>query len=355
MKSDHSMTKILLVLEAWGPGGTETFVAGLIKLLISHKIDVYLVLLKENDKVNIDCLSPKKISVTGYFGLIGRLVKDRPHVINLHLYTSLLPVVIIARLMDIAVVTTLHMPLSAWSLRHRLYWWLAVRLSSTVVGVSHLVLNQLTLNNSYSKPVPGGVDSLFFQCKRSNIDSETYYLIVAMGRLAVEKDWPTLIRAVAMLPESSRNCIIIHFYGSGSQLAELKILASQKGVRAIFHGYVEKSVLVGALSKASLSVLPSRFEGLGLSALEGMAAGVPTITADFPAAHDFIEHGVTGHRFPIGDAEALAQLIAWHMDNPDESNRIGLSGQRFVREYFSQETTYLPYLEIFQKPCGGCA
>lgn len=346
------MTKIMLVMEAWGQGGTETYVAGLAKLLISRNIDVNLILLKETGKANIDCLPPEKVFVTGYAGLIKRLLDDRPDLLNLHLYTSLLPVVLIARLMDIAVVTTLHMPLCAWGLRHRLYWWLAVQLSSTVVGVSLVIFEQLTLNNSYKKPVPGGVNSLFFQCKRYNADSETRYQIMAIGRLAVEKNWPTLIQAVTMLPESIRNRVFIHFYGSGSQLAELKTLASQNSIRAAFHGHVEKSVLIDALSKASLSVLPSRFEGLGLSALEGMAAGVPTITADFPAAHDFIEHGVTGHLFPIGNAEALAQLIAWHMNNPTESSRIGLSGQRFVREHFSQTTTYLPYLEIFQEACG---
>jgi len=43
-----------------------------------------------------------------------------------------------------------------------------------------------------------------------------------------------------------------------------------------------------------------------------MTLGVPTITADYGASLDYIEHGVTGHRFPCGNVQALADLLAWH-------------------------------------------
>jgi glycosyltransferase involved in cell wall biosynthesis len=170
-----------------------------------------------------------------------------------------------------------------------------------------------------------------------------------MGRLSVEKDWPTLIEAVALLPASMRDYVSVDFYGSGNLQSELEALARDKNVRASFHGYVDKSTLVGALSQADLTVLPSRFEGLGLSALEGMAAGVPTITADFTAAHDFIEHGATGHMFPVGSATELAQLIEWHIEHQTESEELGRAGRPFALENYSEDVTYFPYVEIFKQ------
>ncbi|HHK9917053.1 TPA: glycosyltransferase family 4 protein [Enterobacter hormaechei] len=354
MKTIDNILKAVLVIEAWGKGGTETYVSGLIRELVRNNVDVTLVLLKDAKDAVIDILPREKVVVSSIAGLPNTLRKFKPDVVSLHLYTSLLPVVAIARLLHIPVVNTLHIPFSAWSIRHRLYRRMAARLSSRVVSVSRMILDEYKNINSHPCPLPGGVDMLFFEHQNSVVSDCNDFMIVAMGRLEYEKDWPTLIRAVSLLPVNSRSRILLRFFGSGSQLTELQCLARENDVRTEFNGYVEKGSLASALSKAHLSVLPSRFEGLGLSALEGMAVGVPTITADFPAANDYIEHGVTGHMFPVGDAQALSRLIAWHMDNIAESQKLGEAGRQLVQSQFSEKTTYLPYLDIFKGVYDRC-
>lgn len=350
MKSDMPATKVMLIMESWGTGGTETYVAGLTQMIVSKNIDVSLVLLHKGEEERVDFLPAKKVFVTGLGGLASLLRRERPDVVNLHLYTHLLPTMVVCRMLRHRVVATLHMPLKSWGMRHRLYWRLAIRLAAVVVGVSRLVLVQLNTKKVRKEPIPGGVGRQFFACERVRRRSQTDdFAIIAMGRLSVEKDWLTLIEAIALLPQPMRERVGADFYGSGSLQTELEALARERGVRAIFHGYVDKHVLVNALASADLSVLPSRFEGLGLSALEGMAAGVPTITADFAAASDFIAHGVTGHMFPVGNARPLAQWIGWHIDNPADSESIGRAGRDFVQRHFSEEVTYLPYLEIFRQ------
>lgn len=354
MKTIDNILKAVLVIEAWGKGGTETYVSGLIRELVRNNVDVTLVLLKDAKDAVIDILPREKVVVSSIVRLPNTLRKFKPDVVSLHLYSSLLPVVAITRLLHIPVVNTLHMPFSAWSIRHRLYWRIAARLSSRVVSVSRMILDEYKHKNSHPYPLPGGVDALFLQYQTNVMDDSNDFLIMAMGRLEYEKNWPTLIRAVALLPFNRRNRIRLRFFGSGSLLPELVMMTQEHGVRAEFNGYVDKCSLASALSKAHLSVLPSRFEGLGLSALEGMAVGVPTITADFPAANDYIEHGVTGHMFPVGDAQALSRLITWHMDNIAESQKLGEAGRQLVQSQFSEKTTYLPYLDIFKGIYDRC-
>lgn len=349
MKTINKTLKAVLVIEAWGKGGTETYVSGLIRELVRNNVDVTLVLLKDAKDAVIDILPKENVVVSSIARLPNTLRKFKPDVVSLHLYTSLLPVVVIARLLHIPVVNTLHIPFSAWSLRHRLYWRMAARLSSRVVSVSRMILDEYKNKNSHLWPLPGGVDMLFFEHQNGVTSDCNDFVIIAMGRLEYQKDWPTLICAVSLLPVNSRSRILLRFFGSGSQLTELQCLAREKDVRTEFNGYVDKGSLANALSKAHLSVLPSRFEGLGLSALEGMAVGVPTITADFPAANDFIQHGVTGHMFPVGDEQALSRLIAWHMDNIAESQKLGEAGRQLVQSQFSEKITYLPYVDIIHE------
>jgi glycosyltransferase involved in cell wall biosynthesis len=80
-----------------------------------------------------------------------------------------------------------------------------------------------------------------------------------------------------------------------------------------------------------------------------MAAGVPTVTSDFPAAREFIDDGQTGHRFPIGDAQRLAELICWHRDHPAESAQMGQRGRALVQDRYSEENTVARYVDIYRQ------
>lgn len=344
---NDSGTHIALVMEGWGKGGTETYVSALAGVLSKHGISCHLVLLRGDYKAAEKDCGLQTQTVSGYFGLLKYLQRERPRLLNLHLYSSLLPVTLMARLLGIRTVATLHMPPSAWGLRHRFYWRLAMRLSDKVVGVSRRVVEEIGPRNRYPRPLPGGVANGFFDCERKPRESGGCFRIAAVGRLSVEKDWPTLIESVAQLPADVCARTVVDFYGSGPLQPELEALAARRGVQTVFHGHVDRAALVSALAVSDLAVLPSRFEGLGLSALECMAAGVPTITSDFPAASEFIEHGVTGHIFPMGNASALAQLVVWHVESPAASEAIAHAGRKYGRQHFSEEIAYLPYLDLF--------
>jgi glycosyltransferase involved in cell wall biosynthesis len=271
-------------------------------------------------------------------------------VVSLHLYANLLPVVMLCRALGCKTVATLHIPLRDWGLRHRMYWRVATSQATVVAGVSRLIVDEFHKPNTYPVPLPGGVSQRFFDCERAAVPAPGgVFRIIAIGRLNMQKDWPTLIAAVGALPQAELARVQIDSYGTGPLRESLQEQAQQDGVHMVFHGYVEKQELALALHDADLSVLPSRFEGLGLSALEGMAAGVPTITADFPASADFIEAGVTGHTFPIGNAEALGQLILWHMRAPAQSRQMGETGREFIGRHFSEEVAYAPYITLFDK------
>jgi glycosyltransferase involved in cell wall biosynthesis len=337
--------KVLLVMEAWGCGGTETYVSGLIDALLTRGLQVQLAVLGSVSTSGE--LIPTRCTVveTDLFGLFRLLRVERPQVVNLHLYASLLPVALLCRIAGARVVTTLHMPLQSWGWRHRLYWKAAIRLSSLVLGVSRAVCSSLRGRNVDKTPVPGRISAEFFEAAHATrADYQEEFSIAAVGRLSKEKDWATLVDAVGLLSDAERRGVVLNFYGSGVLQTELATRAGLRGVRAKFHGHLDRVALAKALAACDVSVLPSRFEGLGLAALESMAAGVPIITADFAASSDFVVEGVTGHTFGMGDARSLAERITWHMKNAGASAAIGNRAREYVLRHFSPEQSYAPYL-----------
>lgn len=73
-------------------------------------------------------------------------------------------------------------------------------------------------------------------------------------------------------------------------------------------GRLTDADLAVVLSRATVLVMPSRAEGFGLPVLEAMAAGVPVVVADVPALLEV--GGEVVARFPVGDAAALAAVLA---------------------------------------------
>ncbi len=342
--------RIFIVLESWGVGGTESYVEGLTKVLQESGHQVFLVLLKTSGESAIDFLSHDNIRIRSFWQLPKYFLQTNPQVVNLHLYSHLLAVTCVSRLLNINVVSTLHMPIRSWGLRHRIYWRLAVRLAHKVVGVSRLVTQQVKTKSLHPVPISGGVNKIFFDVERlirQKNSSPREFRIAAVGRLSREKDWSTLVKAVSLLRETVSCNTTIDFYGTGPLQGSLEQQAFSLNVSVEFHGFVSKTVLAEAFKESDLSVLPSTFEGFGLAAIESMAAGVPTITSDFEASKDFIVEGATGYRFPAGDAEVLSRLLLEIIEDPFEAEKIAFQGREFVRERFSEDKTYLPYLKLF--------
>jgi glycosyltransferase involved in cell wall biosynthesis len=90
-------------------------------------------------------------------------------------------------------------------------------------------------------------------------------------------------------------------------------------------GRVSDADLAVALQDATALVVPSRAEGFGLPVLEGMAVGTPVITSTDPA---LVEVGGDATRTaPVGDAPALARVLAEVVGDPAERDRMVAAGR----------------------------
>ena len=93
--------------------------------------------------------------------------------------------------------------------------------------------------------------------------------------------------------------------GGGSLEAAVRRAAQSSGGRIEFLGALDRDALSTQYARAAVVLMPSRFEGLGMVALEAQAAGTPVVGFDVDGLRDAV--GVGGVLVPAGDMTAMSQ------------------------------------------------
>lgn len=140
-------------------------------------------------------------------------------------------------------------------------------------------------------------------------------VIVAIGRLVPQKDYPTLLHAFALLRATRPARLVI--LGDGPQRAALQALAARLGIGGdvTFAGF--QGDPHAALCHADLFVLLSRFEGFPNVVGEALAAGCRIVATDAPGGTgDILDGGRFGTLVPAGQPQAAATAMARALDSP---------------------------------------
>lgn len=132
-------------------------------------------------------------------------------------------------------------------------------------------------------------------------------VIVGVGRLEPQKDFPTLLQGFALLPPGAARLMIL---GSGVDRLALQDLARSLGVgdRVKFLGFVANPYAY--LARAGVFALSSAWEGLPTVLIEALALGTPVVATDCPSGpREILAGGRYGRLVPVGDAGALARAL----------------------------------------------
>jgi glycosyltransferase involved in cell wall biosynthesis len=133
-------------------------------------------------------------------------------------------------------------------------------------------------------------------------------VLLAVGRLSAQKDFPTLLRAFSKLRH--QNALRLVILGEGDDRSRLQSMIRDMDLedRVALPGFVGNPF--SYMSRARLFVLSSAWEGLPGVLLQAMACGCPVVSTDCPSGPaEILENGRWGRLVPVGDAQALASAI----------------------------------------------
>jgi glycosyltransferase involved in cell wall biosynthesis len=171
-------------------------------------------------------------------------------------------------------------------------------------------------------------------------------LIVSVGRLAAPKDFSTLVRALALLPPGAAGALVV---GDGPDRAELEaeIASLELDERVELAG--ERHDVPELLARANLFVLSSRSEGLPVSVLEAMAAGLPVVASRVGGIPELVADGETGILVEAGDADELAAAISRLLADPELRRSMGEAGRDRARVSFALEPFWRAHLDLYSR------
>ena len=131
--------------------------------------------------------------------------------------------------------------------------------------------------------------------------------VLALARLQPQKGLDLLLRAFASMDLSSRQGWRLTLVGEGPERTNLERLCNDLELNEVVHFEGFRSDPHMFLRRASIFVLPSRFEGMPNALLEAMASGLPSVVSDAsPGPLEMVHDGVEGLVVPSEDVTALA-------------------------------------------------
>lgn len=134
--------------------------------------------------------------------------------------------------------------------------------------------------------------------------------LLTISRLQPYKNQAATIRAAARLGPD----IQVRLIGRGPERDSLERLATSLAVRCRIETDADDAAVAEAYHRARVAVCPSRFEGFGLTPVEAVGSGTPTVASDIPPHREFV--GRAAHLFPPDDVDALVAAIGAGLDGP---------------------------------------
>jgi glycosyltransferase involved in cell wall biosynthesis len=216
------------------------------------------------------------------------------------------------------------------------------RNAAMVLPVSRSTANSLLemgIPASRIEVVPNGVDIV----EVPGVEHEDGRVLF-VGRLEREKgvlDALSVFRELAATVPGVRGVVV----GGGSLEAEVQRAAAASGGRLEYLGSLDRAALQREYARAAVVLMPSRFEGLGMVALEAQSAGTPVAGYDVDGLRDAVRGG--GVLVPAGDVAALRDAVAGLLGDPGRRLEVGERGREAMRAEQSWDSVAARLEEIY--------
>ena len=173
---------------------------------------------------------------------------------------------------------------------------------------------------------------------------EDAWVVGSVGRLALEKDYPLLVRAAAPLLGPRARLLMV---GDGGEAGAIRAEIAARGVAPFVIMAGVRHDVPRWLAAMDAFAISSRVEGLPLCALEALAAGLPVVATAVGGLPGLLEDGVTGLLVPAGDDQALGRALASLRDDPGLARAIGERGRAHVRRLYARDVMVRRYLDLY--------
>lgn len=171
--------------------------------------------------------------------------------------------------------------------------------------------------------------------------------IIQVARLDYLKDHATAIRAVSRVVREVPSARLL-LVGEGPEERAIRAQVEQFGLQRSVQFLGLRKDVARLLQAADVFLLTSISEGIPLTIIEAMCAGLPVVSTDVGGTGEVVEDGRTGFLTKAGDDAAVAAaVLRLHVDR-SLGGRLAEAGRRRAEAAFSEEEMASRYLALYE-------
>jgi glycosyltransferase involved in cell wall biosynthesis len=355
--------KIAQIIDSLSPGGAERLQVTFADAAQANKLDYVLAPLSSRPDSIVDQeLRKRHVPIAEFPGrnlfdpfrivrLTRYLTSQKIDLIHAHLEYAIIISALAGRLTGIPVVASLHNihpdrwhRLEAFMLNHGVRSVIAVGQTVADVYKPKLKIPMKVVINPV-KPVEPISASECNLIRSELIPALEGILLVAVGRLDRQKGFTDLIQAMHIVHEHAPRAVLI-IAGQGVLHEQLQAQIETLGLQQVVKLLGIRSDIPRILAAADIFVSSSHWEGMPVSILEAMSAGLPVIATEVGDLPLMLAQG-RGMLVPPQQPQALAEALLWMIDHAQEADEIGKRAKSHVLDHHSVSAWYQQLMEIY--------
>lgn len=233
--------------------------------------------------------------------------------------------------------------------------WLAARITDTVITVSHADFDMAAHYRVRPRRRTVTIHNGLPDCGAVPAEgpSESCVRIVCVARFSAQKDHTLLVRALQRVEGDWT----LTFVGEGPLQAEVQALVRKVGLADRVEFLGARDDVDEIMARSDVFVLPSNWEGLPLTVLEAMRAGLPVIASDVGGVGEALVDDVTGYLVQRQDVEAFSHAVQRLVSDQALREKLGECGrERFLSGFLDTQMVaevQKVYAEIAQQPVSN--
>lgn len=237
-----------------------------------------------------------------------------------------------------------------------------LRRQDLAIGVGEAVRQALIKNEGLPpervKVIFNGIDLTRFdpasprrdEIRRELQLSEGDFVVFHVARLDYLKDHATALRTASRLKQAGLPVKLV-IIGDGPERPGIENLREELRLQEAVHLLGQRTDIARLIQAADALLLTSVSEGIPLTLIEGMAAGLPIVATDVGGVSEVVDAEVTGLLAPAKDDTQLAAQLTRLIQDRDWSRQLGQAGRRRAERFFSEPDMHRQYREDYLSLC----
>lgn len=250
------------------------------------------------------------------------------------------------------VINTRHGRRIGTTRKSRTWFWLAGLMADRVVAVSDDSANLCHADSALPRRriarIWNGIDLGRFTFRGPASDP----VAISVARLSPEKDFPTLVRAVALAAEVVPE-LKLKIVGDGPERGKIEQAIAETGQSERIELLGERQDIPDLLATAGFFATATLTEGISLTLLEAMACGLPVLATQVGGNPEVVDEGVTGYLVPSADVDALAAGLIRMVQSQARWSVLGQAGRRRVEQHFTNTQMVGSYERLYEELLGA--